>query len=561
MSRHENFMDTIQRVIANPHISTVTFLELYQKMSEHPEKMQHSHEKLLEKILEFQDKFMQDCNKYQTTKNFKTATDAISENPVFNFINQYHKTMSDWMLESVNSYDHIDKKLKLKANFFIKQYIDMLSPNNFPMFNSEFIKTTIDTAGENIKNGLELLTQDMQNGTIATTDKKYYSIGKNIACTKGKVVYKNDIIELIQYLPTTESVFAIPMLIIPPWINKFYILDLTEKNSFVKWCVDNAITVFMVSWVNPDQSHKDKGFDDYISEGIIPALEQVRNITKSTELNTLGYCLGGTILASFLAYIKHPKCEYKPTINIKSATFLTTMLDFANAGELSIFITEQYLKSIDSQINKKGYLDGNILFNTFSMLKANDMVWRYVINSYMLGKKPPAHSILFWNADPMNITKSMQMFLSRVLYKDNILKNGKVKVNNIPINLKLIKKLPIYMVSMQKDHLVPWIATFDSVKVLNKNNIRFCLGGSGHVAGVVNHPSSNKYCYWVNENAAAKYESPEEWLADATKTQGSWWIDWMKWVKGVSGKEVKPQRIDEQLPSAPGQYVKVNITE
>jgi polyhydroxyalkanoate synthase len=443
------------------------------------------------------------------------------------FVRQFHETTANWMLDTLSSIEGVDPKLMHSARFFMKQYIDMMSPNNFPLLNPKFLQKTLDTQGENIRKGLSMFLEDLNKGTITTHDASQFKIGKNLASTAGKVIFQNDLIELIQYSPTTDKVFQKPILFIPPWINKFYILDLDEKFSFVKWAVDHGFTVFLISWINPDERHRHKGFYEYVFDGLAASLEKIAEVTKAKSVHTLGYCVGGTLISAFLAYISHPKCQKRFRMKIESATLLTTLLDFEKAGDMAIFIADNYLDAIGAQLEEKGNLDGQIMFNTFSALKANDMIWRYFVNSYMLGEKPPAHEILFWNADAMNISRAMQKFLSQDLYRDNLLKTGTLKLGNIPLELQRISKVPIYMISTIKDHLVPWEAAFDGIKLFN-TNVRFVLGGSGHVAGAINPPSRNKYCYWVNDQVTC---DAQEWLKNAMEFAGSWWTDWFEWIK------------------------------
>jgi polyhydroxyalkanoate synthase len=322
--------------------------------------------------------------------------------------------------------------------------------------------------------------------------------------------------------------------------------------SFVKWAVDKGFTVFMISWVNPNKEHRDKGFENYLSDGLLNSIDKIHEITNASSIHTFGYCVGGTLISTLLAYLANPKCSRYPKARIDTATLLTTLLDFDKAGDMGIFMAEEYLGVIKTQLGDKGYLDGKVMFNTFNVLKANDMIWRYFINNYMLGKKPTAHEILYWNSDQTNITESMQIFLSKDLYRDNLLKTGALKIFGIPIDLKEITT-PLYMVSMIKDHLVPWKATFDSLKIF-KNNIRFVLGGSGHVAGAINPPLKNKYCYWINGNNAST-TTAEEWLETATKISGSWWNDWFEWIKPMAGECINPVAIKKFLRNAPGTYV------
>ena len=561
-----NFFDLFPFAVLNPQIALLSYLKVGEKMAQQPKKMEAAQQDLLDRLLELQKNFVKEickdddekkCIDLEYNKNEKKFEDNPFENhPVMKFSKKFHETVSDWLLDTLDDVENVDDRTMHSAKFFLKQYIDLMSPKNFPFLNPTFLQTTMDTYGENIRNGLDLLLNDMRNGTITTNDRSKFKVGENIATTPGKVIYQNDLIELIQYSPTTEKVYEKPILFVPPWINKFYILDLTPETSFVKWLVDKGFTVFMISWVNPDKRHRNKGFGNYIVEGLIDSIDKIQEVTNTKSLHTLGYCVGGTLISSLLAYLASPNCARRPKAKIESATLLTTLLDFDQAGDMAIFMAENYLDAINAQLHERGYLDGQIMFNTFSTLKANDMIWRYFVDSYMLGKKPIAHEILFWNSDPTNLTEAMQKFLSKDLYRDNLLKTGALKVLNVPLNLKLIDT-PLYMISMQKDHLVPWKATFDGMKLFN-SKIRFVLGGSGHVAGSINPPQKNKYCYWVNDEMI---DDAEKWFETATKFAGSWWSDWLKWITPMMGEMITPKPIGKSLRNAPGIYVNNQIEE
>ncbi|MDR2724459.1 MAG: alpha/beta fold hydrolase [Holosporaceae bacterium] len=526
-------------------------------MASQPQKIKNALQDLLERLLELQKSFVKDITqdngyidmKY-SNKDQKFKEDIFINNPMMIFSRKFYETISQWMLDTLDSLDEIEPFLKNSARFFLKQYIDLMSPDNFPFLNPIVLKETFDTAGENFQKGLKMLMEDMKNGSITTNDRSQFKIGRDIAATHGKVIFQNNLIELIQYSSSTPKVFAVPILFIPPWINKFYILDLKPESSFIKWIVDKGFTVFMISWVNPDKRYKNKGFEDYLRDGLLASLEKISDVTKAKSIHTIGYCVGGTLISSLLAYLANPLCEKHARIKNISATLLTTLLDFERAGDMSIFMAESYLEAINSQMKEKGILGGNILYNTFSALKAKDMIWRYFVNSYMLGKKPEAHEILFWNSDPTNLTSAMQTFLATDLYKNNLLKTGMLKMFGVPINLKLVET-PLYMISMKKDHLVPWQATFDGMRLFS-GDIRFVLGGSGHVAGVVNHPNKDKYCYWINQKKTA---TAEEWFASATEMAGSWWNDWLEWIKPMAGPLMDSFKIIDFIRDAPGIYV------
>ena len=565
-SENNNFdnLDLFQFAVLNPQIALLSFLKAGKEMASQPKKIEEAQQNFLDRLIELQKNFVKTCCenstkntecidlKYnQSSDKFEEKNDIFHNNPVIAFAQQFYDTTSDWMMKTLDSFDNIDPQIMHSARFFLKQYIDMMSPKNFPLLNPEVLKETLDSHGENFKNGLEMLMKDLQQGSISTNDRTQFKVGENLAVTPGKVIFRNKLIELIQYEPTTKKVFACPILFVPPWINKFYILDLTVENSFVKWAVDHGMTVFMISWVNPDKTYRNVGFEDYIKDGLLKALDVIYEITKSKAVNALGYCVGGTLITSCLAYLADPKCTVHPKTKIASATLLTTLLDFKHAGDMAVFMAENYLDAIKAQMEEKGILDGRVMYNTFSALKANDMIWRYFVNSYMLGKKPGAHGILYWNSDPTNLTEAMQNFLSRDLYRDNLLKTGTLKMFGIPLDISKITT-PIYMISMKKDHLVPWIAAFDGLKLFKKGIVKFVVGGSGHVAGVVNPPEKHKYSFWINDKIT---ETAQEWMDTATEIAGSWWNNWFTWLTPYLGDKVDAKSIKEFLYNAPGKYV------
>jgi polyhydroxyalkanoate synthase len=557
-------LDLFQFAVLNPQIAMLSFLKLGKELASQPKKIEQSQQDLLDRLLKLQKSFVSElCNKDDSSINLKYneksrkfEKDIFENNVMMLFARRFYETTSSWLMNTIDSVEGVDPKIMHSARFFMKQYIDMMSPDNFPFLNPMVLKETFDTYGENLKDGWENFLNDLKKGSITTNDRSKFEVGKNIATTPGKVIYQNDIIELIQYSPTTRQVFEKPLLLVPPWINKFYILDLNEELSFVKWAVNSGFTVFMISWVNPDKRLQNKGFQDYVFEGLLESINKIFDVTKSKTIHALGYCVGGTLISSFLAYLANPKCKIKAKAKIESATLLTTLLDFEQAGDMAIFMASNYLEAINVQLEEKGILEGHIMFNTFSALRAKDMIWRYFVNSYMLGKKPGPHEILFWNSDPTNLTKSMQIFLSNDLYRDNLLKSGTLKIAGIPINLKSITT-PLYMISMKKDHLVPWKATFDGIKLFS-SNVRFVLGGSGHVAGVINPPSRSKYSYWTNEKDAT---TAQEWLDTAIEVAGSWWNDWFEWIKPMMGPMISPPRIKDSIGEAPGVFVKTQALD
>ena len=483
------------------------------------------------------------------------------ENEVFDFIKQSYLLTSNWMESTVSDVEGLDKKTHKKVEFFTKQYVDALSPTNFVMTNPEVLQTTIESHGENLVNGLRNLLEDLERGggklSIKMTDADAFEVGKNVATTPGKVVFRNDLMELIQYTPTTEKVAKTPLLICPPWINKFYILDLREKNSFIKWAVEQGNTVFVISWVNPDRELAMKTFADYMLEGPLAAIEAIKKATGEDEVNAIGYCIGGTLLATTLAYMAAKKMK-----GVKTATFFTTMVDFEEAGDLGVFIDDTSLKNLEEKMNSRGYLEGSEMASTFNMMKANDLVWSFVVNNYLLGKDPFPFDLLFWNSDSTRMPAAMHSFYLRNMYLDNkLVEPGGIEIEGVKLDLRKID-VPTYIISTREDHIAPWIPTYKATQ-LYKGPIRFVLSASGHIAGVVNPPAAGKYCYWINDETPA---DPDKWLAGAEQHEGSWWPDWEKWVKKQNGKEVVDARKPGDgklkiLCDAPGTYVSMTAED
>jgi polyhydroxyalkanoate synthase len=424
------------------------------------------------------------------------------------------------------------------------------------MTNPEVLRKTAETGGENLLKGLNNLLSDLERGKgklhIKMTDTDAFRVGENIGVSPGKVVYQNDLMQLIQYTPATETVLKRPLLICPPWINKFYILDLRPKNSFVRWAVSQGHTVFVISWVNPDAKLAEKGFEDYMTDGYLAALDAIEAATGQREVNAIGYCLGGTLLGSTLAYM-----AAKGDDRIKSATFFVAMLDFAEAGELGVFIDEEQLRALEGKMNKRGFLEGSEMATTFNMLRANDLIWSFVVNNYLLGNEPFPFDLLYWNSDSTRMPAKMHSFYLRKMYQENLLATpGGISLNGVPIDLGTIKT-PAYFLSTREDHIAPWKSTYRGTQLLGGKK-RFVLAASGHIAGVVNAPESGKYSHWVN---TALPPDPEAWFHGATEIAGSWWPDWQRWVTAL-GKEHVPARVPGDgkltpIEDAPGSYVKV----
>jgi polyhydroxyalkanoate synthase len=475
----------------------------------------------------------------------------------FNYLKQYYIMASEHMIDMVDSADDLDEETRRRLKFFMQQFTNALAPTNFLFTNPQVLRETIDTNGENLIHGLENLLNDLERGhgdlSISTTDYDAFELGKNIATTPGKVIYQNELMQLIQYTPRTKEVHKTPLLIVPPWINKFYILDLQEKNSYIKYLVENGHTVFIISWVNPDQKLAQKRFEDYMNEGVIEALYQIETETGTKECNTMGYCLGGTLLSVTLAYLAAKKKDKR----IKSATFLTTMVDFELAGDMKLFMDEHQLNLLDKTMEARGVLSAKALKKTFSYLRANDLIWSFVINNYLMGREPFPFDLLYWNDDATNMPAAMHGFYMRKCYQDNLLpKAGAVTMNSTAIDMKQVKT-PCYFLSAKDDHIAPWKATYATTQLFSGPKT-FTLTASGHVAGVINPPAANKYHFWSSDNTP---ETPDEWLAPIKSQDGSWWPHWLKWVEGYTGDKTPARKVGagklKPIEDAPGSYVKM----
>ncbi|MCF8481447.1 MAG: class I poly(R)-hydroxyalkanoic acid synthase [Rhodospirillum sp.] len=483
--------------------------------------------------------------------------EAWSENEVFDYIKQTYLLSSRYIQSVVHETDGMDKHTAEKVDFYTRQFVDAMAPSNFMVTNPEVIRQTIESGGDNLVKGLENLLHDLERGKgqlrISMTDENAFEVGVNVAATPSKVVYRNDLMELLQYEPTTEQVNKRPLLIMPPWINKFYILDLRPKNSFIKWAVDQGHTVFVISWVNPDASLAKKSFENYMLEGPLEALDVIESICGTTSTNVIGYCLGGTLLGCTLAYLTSKgKAD-----RIASATHFTTMLDFNDPGELGVFIDDDSLDYLEEQMNRRGYLDGSEMAGTFNLLRANDLIWSFVVNNYLLGKDPFPFDLLYWNSDNTRMPAAMHSFYLRKMYQENAVKDpGGISLDGVPIDLSTVKT-PSYFISAREDHIAPWKSTFVGSQ-LYSGPVRFTLSASGHIAGVVNPPIANKYCFWTYNR---KVKDPDSWLAKATQTEGSWWPNWNEWVGKFSGGQVPARKPgdgnQEILCDGPGTYVKV----
>jgi polyhydroxyalkanoate synthase subunit PhaC len=540
-----------------------TFFEMTARMMADPAKLMQAQMNLWQDYLKLWQSTTRRMMGQETEPVIEPAKDdrrfkheAWSENQLFDFIKQSYLLTARWMQSTVRDVDGLDDKTAKKVDFYTRQFVDAMAPSNFVMTNPEVLQATMESGGENLVKGLENLLKDLERGkgrlSISMTDIEAFKVGQNIAVTPGQVIYQNDLMQLLQYEPVTETVAKRPLLILPPWINKYYILDLRPTNSFIKWAVEQGHTVFMASWVNPDETLAQKSFEDYMLEGPLAALEAIEEATGEREVNVIGYCLGGTLLAATLAWMAAKKDN-----RFKSATFLTTMVDFTEPGELGVFIDEEQLTALEEKMEKRGYLEGHEMATTFNMLRANDLIWSFVVNNYLLGKDPFPFDLLYWNADSTRMPAEMHSFYLRKMYQENLLmKPGGITLKGVPLDLRKIAT-PSYILSTKEDHIAPWRSAYSATQ-LYKGPKKYVLSASGHIAGVVNPPSANKYCHWTNQELPPQ---PEQWLGRAQQHPGSWWPDWQRWVAEFSGGHVPARKPGggklKPIEPAPGAYVKV----
>ena len=478
------------------------------------------------------------------------------ENEIFDFIRQSYLLSARFVQDVVGHVEGLDPKTAQKVDFYARQFVDAMSPSNFALTNPQVLRRTVESGGENLVRGLNNLLRDLEAGrgrlSIRMTDHEAFEVGGNIAVTEGSVVYRNELMELIQYAPQTDTVLKRPLVIFPPWINKFYILDLRPKNSFIRWAVSQGHTVFVASWVNPDEKLADKQFEDYMKEGVFAALDAIERATGQREVNAVGYCLGGTLLSATLGYMAQQGDD-----RIKAATFLVTLTDFTDAGELGVFIDEEQLRSLEDKMRKRGYLEGSEMSTTFNMLRSNDLIWSFVVNNYLLGNEPFPFDLLYWNSDSTRMPAAMHSFYLRNMYQKNLLAQpGGISLAGVPIDLGKVT-VPAYFLSCREDHIAPWVSTYRGAKLLGGKN-RFVLAASGHIAGVVNPPEGGKYNHFINDELP---ETAESWFAGATEVAGSWWPDWQRWVTSLDSETVKARKPGagklKALGPAPGEYVKI----
>lgn len=477
-----------------------------------------------------------------------------SQNPIFGYIKQSY-LLSSKLMQEMAANANLSEKEQKKLEFYTQQYIDALSPTNFAMTNPEVLQQALETKGQSLVDGMKNLLGDVDKGRISMTDESAFVLGENIATSEGSVVFENEMFQLIQYNPTTEETFTRPTLIVPPCINKFYILDLQESNSYVKYCVDQGQTTFLISWLNPTIEQGDISWDDYVEKGIIKASQVVKEITEADKVNGVAWCVGGTLLTTALAVLAARK-----DTTFASATFFTTLLDFTDPGDLCVFIDEQQVKKLEDKVTNQGYLSGRELATSFNMLRSNDLIWSYVVNNYLKGKTPPPFDILYWNSDSTNLPANMYTFYVNNMYlENNLTKKDALTICGEKIDLGKIK-IPCYFLSTIEDHIAPWGGTFKGTELLKGKN-EFVLGASGHVAGVINPASKNRRNYWINGEQG---KSEDHWLETAERQEGSWWPHWADWLKARAGKKVAAPAATgndtyKEIEPAPGRYVSVRI--
>ncbi len=509
--------------------------------------------------------------KPEPLKDRRFADEAWHANPWFDFLSRSYVLTAEHMKNAVAKVDGISPQTRAKALYYTRQIVDAASPSNFALTNPQVLKATADSGGENLVKGLQNMLRDIEKGKgglrIAMTDTNAFEMGKNVASTPGKVVFQNALMQLLQYQPATKTVMQRPLLIIPPWINKYYILDLQPKNSFIKWAVDQGHTVFVISWINPDAKLGSKTFDDYLREGPLAAMAAIATCTGEKEINAIGYCLGGTLLACTLGHFAAKKTVAKKAAasqpRINSATFFTSLIDFAQPGDLGVYADEAQVDALEQRMKARGgYMEGAEMAGTFNMLRANDLVWSFYVHNYLLGKDPFPFDLLYWNSDATRMPMAMHLFYLREMYiKNKLVEPGGITLNGTAIDLSKVKT-PTYFVSTVEDHIAPWATTYTGAKLLKG---KFVLGGSGHIAGIVNPPAANKYGYWTS---AKLVDDAQAWLAAATKHDGSWWNDWDGWIKSHNKGKTVPARIPgnalrggklKVLEDAPGSFAKFRL--
>ncbi len=489
---------------------------------------------------------------HQPIQDPKFSSVEWTQHPVFNLLSQNYLLLKQHTDDLIEKMEYLDTSSAKKIKFFTRQILDAASPAHFLGTNPEVLHETMCTNGQNLLVGFDRLLTDLaanpDHPTLHMTDPDAFKVGVNLAVTPGKVVYKNDLMELIQYSPQTTHVQSVPLLVIPPWINKYYIMDLSPNNSLIRWLVRQGLTVFVISWVNPAENHAHKGMEDYLNQGPIAAVDFIQKHLLVKQINTVGFCIGGTLLAMLLAYYK--SLEVQP---VRSATFLASMIDFSDPGDIGVFIDEPQIAKIEEHMQSRGYLEGHWMASAFNSLRANDLIWSFVIRNYLQGKSLAAFDLLFWNMDSTNMPAKMHSEYLRWMYLQNdLVKPGKIVLNQQPLDIHQVD-LPVFFVSTKKDHIAPWKTTYAGFQLFSGEK-KFLLAGSGHIAGIIIPPGSDKYGYHINDH---HYVHPDDWLSNSRHYTGSWWPEWYKWLKQQSGKTIAIPEITGEYTPAPGEYVHI----
>ena len=477
-------------------------------------------------------------------------------NQFFDFTMQLYLLSTQWAHDLVRNADGLDPHTRKKAEFYVQQITNALAPSNFVLTNPEVLRETLASSGDNLVRGMQMLAEDIEAGKgtlkIRQSDPANLELGVNMATTPGKVIYQNDLIQLIQYEPTTEKVLRTPLLIVPPWINKYYILDLRPEKSFIKWCVDQGVTVFVISWVNPDKGLGAKTWEDYMKQGPLAAMDAIEKATGEMKVHTLGYCVGGTMLATTLAWLAEQR-----RVRTTSATFLAAQVDFTHAGDLLVFVDEGQISALERDMHESGVLEGAKMAMAFNMLRSNDLIWSYVVSNYLKGQPPSAFDLLHWNSDATRMPASNHSYYLRNCYLENRLSTGTMVLDNTLLDLSKVK-VPVYNLATREDHIAPADSVLYGSQFFG-GPVKFVLSGSGHIAGVVNPPASNKYQYWINDNI--RDVSLQDWLKAAQEHKGSWWPHWREWLASIDAEEVAPRSVGSgalpPIEDAPGSYVRV----
>jgi polyhydroxyalkanoate synthase subunit PhaC len=477
-------------------------------------------------------------------------------NQFFDFVLQLYLLTTQWAEALVKNADGLDPHTRKKAEFYVQQISNAIAPSNFVLTNPEVLRETLATNGDNLVRGMKMLTEDIEAGhgtlRIRQSDPTNLAVGVNMAMTPGKVIYQNELMQLIQYTPTTETVLRTPLLIVPPWINKFYILDLKPEKSYIKWCVDQGITVFVISWVNPDKELGKKTFDDYMKQGPLTAMDIIERVTGEMKVHTAGYCVGGTLLASTLAWLAEKRRQ-----RVTSATFFAAQVDFTHAGDLLVFVDEDQITALERDMHAAGVLEGSRMAMAFNMLRSNDLIWSYVVSNYLKGQSPSAFDLLHWNSDATRMPAANHSYYLRNCYLENRLSTGSMVLDNTLLDLSKVK-VPVYNLATREDHIAPADSVLYGSQFFG-GPVRYVLSGSGHIAGVVNPPASGKYQYWTNDNT--RDVKLADWLKNATEHKGSWWPDWRQWLESLDPERVPARPVgSEEMPpieDAPGSYVRV----